>query len=227
MSMALYIVLGLSKLVFVKWWGHACFEIRSQVTVIIDPHNGKSVNMDAPKVKADIILVSHSHDDHASGKDAVTRIGSKIIDRAGSFEKHGVKISGIDFYHDDEKGAKRGKNTVFTFELDGIHFAHLGDLGHSLLVSDIEKLGTIDVLMIPVGGNYTINSTVATTIVDKIKPRIAIPMHYRVPRLQYRISDVEPFLVGKNVNRIGRTEIEYLKEFLPNPTRIDVFEAPK
>ena len=211
---------------FVKWWGHACFEIRSQVTVITDPHDGKSVNMDAPKVKADIILVSHSHDDHSSGKDAVARTGSKILDHAGSFEERGVKINGIDFYHDDAKGAKRGKNTVFTFALDGIRFAHLGDLGHSLLDSDIEKLGAIDVLMIPVGGNYTIDSTAATTIVIKMKPRIAIPMHYKVPRLQYRISDVEPFLVGKNVNRLGRTEIEYLRELLPDSTRIDVFKSP-
>jgi L-ascorbate metabolism protein UlaG (beta-lactamase superfamily) len=212
--------------VFVKWWGHACFEIKSKVTVITDPHDGKSVNMDVPAVKADIILVSHGHDDHASGKEAVAKRGSKIFDHAGSFEEFGVKITGIDFFHDDSKGSRRGKNTVFTFDLDAIRFAHLGDLGHSLLESEIEKLGAIDVLMIPVGGNYTIDSTVATLIVNKLKPRIVIPMHYKVPRLHYPISDVEPFLVGKNVNRIGRTETEYVKELLPNPTRIDVFKSP-
>ena len=221
-----HIVLGLLQLVLVKWWGHACFEIRSQVTVITDPHDGKSVNMDAPAVKADIILVSHGHDDHASGKEAVGKRGSKILDHAGSFEESGVKINGIDFFHDDAKGAKRGKNTVFTFELDSIRFAHLGDLGHILTELEVEKIGAIDVLMIPVGGKYTIDSTAATMIVNKMKPRIAIPMHYRVPGLQYPISDVEPFLVGKNVNRIGRTEIEYVKESLPNPTRIDVFKPP-
>ena len=214
------------RLVFVKWWGHACFEIRGQVTVITDPHDGKSVNMPAPEAKADIILVSHGHDDHAGGKEIVTKNGSRILDHAGSFEEYGIKIKGISSYHDAVRGARRGKNTVFTFELDSIRFAHLGDLGHLLTDFETEGLGAIDVLMIPVGGNYTIDSTTATMIVDSLKPKIAIPMHYKVPGLGYLISDVEPFLVGKNVNMIGKTETEYTKESLPDPTRIDVFKPP-
>jgi len=226
MSMFRYITLRVMHLVFVKWWGHSCFEIRGQVTVITDPHDGKSVNMAAPQAKADIILISHGHDDHASGKDAVAKKGSKVFDHAGNFEERGVKISGIDFFHDNVRGARRGRNTVFVFELDSIRFAHLGDLGHLLTDPEVEKLGAIDVLMIPVGGYYTIDSAAATVIVNRLKPRIAIPMHYKVPGLGYPISDAEPFLVGKNVNRIGKTDTEYTRESLPNPTRIDVFKSP-
>jgi len=214
-------------MVLVRWWGHACFEVRDKVVVVTDPHDGKSVNMEPPKVKADIVLVSHGHGDHASGKGIVTKPGGRVIDRSGNFEEKGIKVMGLDAFHDEDRGAKRGRNIIFTFEVDGIRFAHLGDLGHALSDDELRRLGLIDILMIPVGGYFTIDAKAATAIVEKVKPRVVIPMHYKVPRLDYPISDVEPFLAGKkNVNRIGKSEFVYTKEQLPAQTRIDVFSPP-
>ncbi|MCJ7635361.1 MBL fold metallo-hydrolase, partial [Candidatus Bathyarchaeota archaeon] len=149
-------------MVLVKWWGHACFEIRDKVVIVTDPHDGRSVNMETPKVKGDLVLVSHSHGDHASGKGIVTKPEGKVIDRSGSFEDKAVRVTGIEVFHDDTGGSKRGKNIMFTFEIDGIRFAHMGDLGHVLSNADLNKLGTIDILMIPVGGYYTIDAKTAT-----------------------------------------------------------------
>jgi len=214
-------------MVLVRWWGHACFEVRDKVTIVTDPHDGKSVNMEPPKVKADLVLVSHGHGDHASGKGIVSKTGTRVIDRSGTFEEKGVKITGLDAFHDEARGSKRGRNIIFAFEAEGIRFAHLGDLGHILSDEDVRRLGPIDILMIPVGGYYTIDAKTATAIVEKVRPRVVVPMHYKVPRLDYPISDVEPFLAGKrNVNRIGKTEANYTKEQLPEPTRIDIFNPP-
>jgi len=214
-------------MVLVRWWGHACFEVRDKAVVVTDPHDGKSVNMDPPKVKADLVLISHGHGAHASGRGMVAKPGARVIDSSGTFEEKGIKVIGLETFHDEARGSKRGRNIIFAFEVDGIRFAHLGDLGHILPDDNIRKLGPIDILMIPVGGYYTIDAKVATAIVEKMKPRVVIPMHYKVPRLDYPIADAEPFLAGKkNVNRIGKSETSYSKEQLPEPTRIDVFTPP-
>jgi len=214
-------------MVLVRWWGHACFEVRDKAVVVTDPHDGKSVNMDPPKVKADLVLISHGHGDHASGRGMVAKPGARVIDSSGTFEEKGIKVIGLETFHDEARGSKRGRNIIFAFEVDGIRFAHLGDLGHILPDDNIRKLGPIDILMIPVGGYYTIDAKVATAIVEKMKPRVVIPMHYKVPRLDYPIADAEPFLAGKkNVNRIGKSEASYTKAQLPETTRIDVFTPP-
>jgi L-ascorbate metabolism protein UlaG (beta-lactamase superfamily) len=214
-------------MVTVKWWGRACFEVRDKTTIVIDPHDGKSVKMQPPRVKGDLVIVSHGHADHAGGKDMVLKQGGQVIDQPGMFDEKGVKVTGVAGFHDETKGSQRGKNIAYAFEVDGIRFAHLGDLGHPLSDDDVKKLGRIDVLMIPVGGFYTIDAKTATSIIDKIKPCVAIPMHYKVPGGQDPISDVESFLAGKkNVNRLGKPETDYSKDRLPQPTRIDVFSPP-
>ncbi|MDQ1279272.1 MAG: hypothetical protein QG670_532 [Thermoproteota archaeon] len=212
-------------MVVVKWWGHACFEVRDSVIVVTDPHDGKSVGgMPVPHVKADIILVSHGHEDHASGKNFVTKSDSKILDKAGTNEVKGVKVKGVATFHDDAGGKKRGNNIVFVFEVDGIRFAHLGDLGHVLLDREAEEIKPIDVLMIPVGGYYTIDAVTATVVAGKLNPKIIIPMHYKVKGLDFPISDVEPFLKGKNnIKRLRKSEVTYSKMELPAKTEIDVF----
>jgi len=212
-------------MVVVKWWGHACFEVRNSATIVTDPHDGKSVGgIPAPKVSADIVLVSHSHFDHAGGKDLVARSGAKIIDRPGTFEVKGVKVKGVATFHDDAGGKRRGSNTVFTFEVDGIMFAHLGDLGHVLSDKEIAEIRPVDILMIPVGGYFTIDAEAASAIVEKLKPKIVIPMHYKVKGLDFPISGVEPFLKGKaNVKYLGKSETTYSKKEMPEKTEIDIF----
>jgi L-ascorbate metabolism protein UlaG (beta-lactamase superfamily) len=214
-------------MVLVRWWGHACFEVRNSVVIVSDPHDGRSVNMEPPRVSADIVLVSHGHGDHASGKNLVLKPEGIVLDKPGRYDVKGIKVIGLSTYHDEARGSKRGNNIVFVFEVEGIRFVHLGDLGHVLSNKEIEEMGAIDILMIPVGGYYTIDAKAATEIVAKVRPKIAIPMHYKVAGLTYPISVVEPFLEGKpNVKRLGRAENTYLKAQLPPPTEIDVFSLP-
>ena len=214
-------------MVAVKWWGHSCFEVRDSAIIVTDPHDGKTVGrMPTPKVSADIVMISHSHSDHASGKDFVAKSGAKIIDKLGAVEFKGVKIKGFATFHDDVEGKKRGGNTIFVFEIDGIRFAHLGDLGHLLSDKEAEDIKPIDILMIPVGGYFTIDARVASAIVEKLKPKIVIPMHYKVAGLNYPISDVEPFINDKsNVKRLGKSETTYSKDCLPEETEINVFST--
>lgn len=212
------------ELVVVKWWGHACFEIRDSKTIVTDPHDGKSVGMAAPKVKANIVLVSHGHSDHASGKTIVAKPDAKIIDRTGAFEVEGVVIKGVPTFHDDSHGRMRGRNVVFVFELEGIRFAHLGDLGHVLSDREVNEIKPVDILMIPVGGYYTIDAEDADRMVEKVEPRIVIPMHYKVKGLRYPISGVDVFLKDKTkVKRLGKSMTTYSKEELPEKTEINVF----
>jgi len=212
-------------MVVVKWWGHACFEVRDSAVVVTDPHDGKSVGgVPTPRVSADIVLVSHGHSDHASGKGLVAKPGAKVVDKPGMVEFKGVTIKGFPTFHDDAGGRKRGGNTIFIFEVEGIRFAHLGDLGHVLSDREAEEIMPVDVLMIPVGGFFTIDAAVASAVVEKLKPKIVIPMHYKVKGLDFSISDVEPFLKGKpNVKRLGRSEATYSKKELPDETEINVF----
>ena len=212
-------------MVVVKWWGHSCFEVKNSVTIVMDPHDGKSVGgIPVPKVKADVILISHGHGDHASGKSLVAKADGKIIDKPGTVEVKGVKVKGVATFHDEVEGKKRGSNTVFIFEVDGIRFAHLGDLGHVLSDKEVEEIKPVDILMIPVGGYYTIDAAVASAVVEKLKPKVVIPMHYKVKGLDFPISEVEPFLKGKtNVKRLGKSEATYSKKELPAKTEINVF----
>ena len=212
-------------MVVVKWWGFACFEIRNSETIVTDPHDGKSGIPIIPNVKADIILVSHSHSDHASGKTLVAKPDARIIDGAGVFEVRNVTINGMQTFHDSSHGNKLGRNVVFVFELEGIRFAHLGDLGHVLSEREVNEIKPVDILMIPVGGGPTIDAEDADRIVEKVGPRIVIPMHYKVKGLEYPLSSVEEFLKGKtNVKRLGKSMTTYIKEELREQTEINVFE---
>lgn len=156
--------------------GHSSFRIRGKKTsVVTDPFEGVGFTM--PKVKADIVTISHDHGDHNNAS-AVNDV-KKIVNGPGEYEIQGVSIIGIPSYHDDEKGVKRGKNTIYVFEIGIFRLAHLGDLGHVLREKDVEAIGDIDVLMIPVGGVYTIGPKDAVKVVQDIEPRIIIPMHYQ------------------------------------------------
>ncbi len=178
-----------------KWFGQACFEIRNSKTVVTDPHDGNEVGLNPPKAKGDIVTVSHGHFDHASGVDLVKKPGAETVEeQTGKKTVKGIQIKGIKSYHDKVKGAKRGKNIIYTFELDGKNICHLGDLGHTLSDEKLEEIGDVDILMIPVGGNYTINGEEAVKISGKINARVIIPMHYKLPELTVDINDEEQFI---------------------------------
>lgn len=225
-------------MVKITWFGHACFYIEgSTATIITDPHDGVSLGLEPPKVKADIILVSHSHYDHYDGVDLVRKPTSKIFE-AGEYDTEvlGVKIFSSLTYHDKSYGEVRGENYVFWFNIDGIKFLHLGDLGHTLAkfrreyprLDKLLNLG-VDILFVPIGGVYTIDSKEALEVVEEVKPKIVIPMHYKIPGLNLPISDEKEFLrlfgeKYKNVIELNKNYFEVTAETLPKELTLVIFK---
>jgi L-ascorbate metabolism protein UlaG (beta-lactamase superfamily) len=184
----------------IKWLGHSAFLITTEsgVKVITDPYKsgsyGGAVGYDTIEDAADVVLVSHDHDDHSCVESVC---GDPIVLRdAGEHESKGLKFKGIETYHDNSKGRERGKNTVFVFEADGATVCHLGDLGHTLSADTASEIGKVDILLVPVGGFYTIDADEATSVVDTLNPCVVIPMHYKTKKLGFQIDGVEKFLKG-------------------------------
>jgi len=207
----------------IRWHGHACWEVTNDLTVVTDPHDGRSIGIPAPNVTGDIILVSHDHYDHNSVK-SVEKEKSKVITDSRKRTISEIEIKGIDSFHDESKGSKRGSNIIFRFVIDGIKFCHLGDLGHELDEETVEKIGDIDILFIPVGGTFTLDSKKSWKVINKIKPKIAIPMHYKIGGLSLPIADIEPFLnkAKHKIIHVGN-EIDIEKEDLPDEPEIWTF----
>lgn len=176
----------------IRYLGHSCFEFTESTgtTIVTDPYG--DVGFQMPKTRADAVTVSHSHYDHNN----VKAVGGNpvIFDREGQYEIGGVDITAIKSYHDDENGAKRGDNLIFKFRMDGVEVCHLGDLGEECSSSLIETLLPIHVLLIPVGGNYTIDAQQAKEYVDRIMPSYVIPMHYKTKGLDIDVEKPDDFI---------------------------------
>ena len=206
-----------------RWHGHSCFEITNNKKIVTDPHDGKSIGIPAPSVQADIILVSHDHYDHNSVK-TVKKIDSKVITDDRKYKINNIEIYGINTFHDNENGAKRGKNIIFKFIFDNIIFCHLGDLGHDIDDETTSKIGVVDVLFIPIGGTFTVDDKKAWSIIKKIKPKIIIPMHYKIGGLSLPIAGIDSFLEQNpyNIIHVGN-EIDIEKEDLPKEPEVWAF----
>lgn len=184
----------------ITWLGHSAFRLRGkEATVLTDPY-GSEIGYALGKVSADIVTVSHDHYDH-NNVGAVT--GSlKVISGPGEYEIRGVRITGIRTYHDSEGGLRRGKNTVYVIELDDLVVAHLGDLGHVPTPEQVQQMGNVDVLLIPVGGTFTINAAQAAEVVNLVEPKIVIPMHYKTPSLKLDVDSADRFLREMGVKQV-------------------------
>jgi L-ascorbate metabolism protein UlaG (beta-lactamase superfamily) len=202
----------------VTWCGHACFMVTlsNKGKILLDPFD-ESLPYQLPSGQVDVVAASHRHSDH-NNVDAVESslvlVGGQNeleIQSDGSVKKlnlpaeltASIKGEGIPFkailtYHDKQQGASRGLNTVFKFKADGLTFCHLGDLGQLLTDEQLEQIGEVDVLFVPVGGNYTIDASEATEVVKQIQPRIVFPMHYKTDVLAFPITGVDEFLEGKS-----------------------------
>ena len=207
----------------IRWHGHACFEITNDVTLVTDPHDGKSIGIPAPSVAGDIILVSHDHYDHNKVK-SVEKEGSKIVMDGRKKTISNIDIKGFDSYHDEARGEKRGNNIIYKFTSEGINFVHLGDLGHELDEATLQEIGDVDILFIPIGGTYTIDADQAWELADAIKPRIIVPMHYKIEGLSLPITGIDSFLEKNKykVLKVGN-EIDIEKDDLPKEPEIWVF----
>jgi L-ascorbate metabolism protein UlaG (beta-lactamase superfamily) len=212
----------------VKWLGHAAFLITSDegVKIVTDPYKPGVYGLEygAIKNEADIVIVSHEHDDH--NYVAGVPGNPQVIRSSGSHQANGIDFTGLACHHDESSGKERGDNTIFCFSVNGVKLCHLGDLGHDLSTEQVAAIGDVDVLMIPVGGSFTIDAAGADRVIGQIKPGVAIPMHFKTDGCpNFPVSDIEPFLSGKtNVKRTGSAEIEFEKGRLPSPTQIIVLE---
>lgn len=210
----------------VKWLGHASFLITSDngTKIITDPYKtGGGINYKEIKESADIVTISHEHGDH---NNAGTVGGNPQVFKGGTpVEIKGVKLTGISTYHDENNGKDRGPNTIVCMEMDDLRLCHLGDLGHQLSPEQITQIGNVDILLIPVGGFFTINAAVATTVSNSLKPKVIIPMHFKNESCGYPIGNVEEFLKNKdNCTTENVSEVEFKKEKLPVATQVIVLK---
>ena len=209
-----------------KWLGHACFLITSDtgLKIITDPYAvGGGVGYSCIKESADIVTVSHGHSDHNNDSAVVGK--PEVVTSAGAKEVKGIEIKGVATHHDESAGKARGNNVIFCFSVDGVKVCHLGDLGHRLSPQQIGEVGEVDVLLIPVGGFFTIDAVVASQVCDDLKPRVIVPMHYKTSKLDYPVTGVEDFLKGKkNVRNVDSSEVAFNTGQLPDTAEIVVLK---
>lgn len=212
----------------IKYLGHSSFLIRTKTgKVVTDPFDPKAVGLKYPKQEADIVTVSHHHPDH----DYVSGVGPEplVLDWPGEFEKNSIRIFGFQSYHDKEQGVKRGENILYKIESENISVLHCGDLGLIPEDSFIDKLGDVNVLLIPVGGLYTIDANEAVKVIQKIEPSIVIPMHYQTtglnPQTFAQLTGVQEFLkqMGSDAQEIEKLTIK-AEDFVEEKTQVIVLK---
>lgn len=213
----------------VKWLGHAAFLIASDdgKRIVTDPYEpgcfGGGIQYGEIKETADIVTVSHDHADHnwVSGLQG----NPDVAKGSGEKDIQGLTFKGIPTYHDDTEGSQRGENTIFVFEVDGVKVCHLGDLGHSLSDEQVSEIGPVDLLIIPVGGFYTIDVSGASKVVEQLNPKIVIPMHYKTESCGFPIAEVNSFLKDKErVKKLETPEVEVTTDELPSEREIVVLQ---
>jgi len=203
----------------ITWLGHSCFKIKgSQVTVITDPFP-PDLGYSLGKPTANIVTISHQHPSHSY----VQGVGGepRKVQGPGEYEISGVLIIGVATFHDAEGGSKRGKNTVYLMEVDGVALCHLGDLGHVLTSEQVEEIGNVDVLLLPVGGVSTIDAATAAEVIRRLEPKAVVPMHYKTPVISRELDPVEKFLKEMGMEPVEpRPKLSITRSNLPASTQV-------
>ena len=203
----------------ISWLGHSCFRIRgSHAVVITDPYS-PDLGYSLGKPTARIVTISHQHPGHSY----VQGVGGEpsLVTGPGEYEISGVLIIGIATFHDAERGRKRGKNTVYLMEVDEVAVCHLGDLGHVLTAEQVEEIGNVDVLLLPVGGVSTINASMAAEVVRQLEPKAVVPMHYKTSALSWELEPVGRFLKEIGVKEVNsQPKLSLTKSSLPATTQV-------
>ncbi|MBP8718242.1 MAG: MBL fold metallo-hydrolase [Candidatus Atribacteria bacterium] len=206
----------------IRWLGHSCFLITNQrgINILTDPFDG-TLGYRMTKEKINIITISHEHYDHNN----TMGIKGKPVVLKGPVNRdtHKIIFKGINSYHDSVFGEYRGNNTIFIIKTDEMVLCHLGDLGHLLDRGQLEEINQVDILFIPTGGYYTINHIQADQVIEQIKPKIVIPMHYKTDAIKWSIDPVSFFLDKKqNVKIIKEKTLSIDYQSLPEKTTIYV-----
>jgi len=202
----------------IEFLGHASFLITSQtgLRIMTDPYKpgcfDGGIKYDPITEEADIVTISHEHDDHNC-----TDIKGNPVFVRGAEKKNirGIEIIGTDVFHDESGGTERGKNTIFKMKVDGMNIVHLGDLGHPLSDQDAKEIGGVDVLFVPVGGYFTIDAKIAESTVNKLNPKVVVPMHFKTDKCGFPIAPVDDYITNKDIKKCDG-EFEITKEQLPS-----------
>jgi L-ascorbate metabolism protein UlaG (beta-lactamase superfamily) len=214
-----------------RWYGQSMFLMTSPqgTRILLDPFGQIGYTL-PPPVAANAATITHEHPDH--NNDGLAATGADVLrgltaDGWADIDQNvgGVRIRTVRTFHDDQQGAARGRNAVFVFEMAGLRVVHLGDLGHQLDDTQISAIGgPVDVLMTPVGGNFTIDAAGATQIVDALKPKVVFPMHYKTDKIAFPLATVDAFLEGKAVQRVGSATTRLSADALPPETTVMVLD---
>jgi L-ascorbate metabolism protein UlaG (beta-lactamase superfamily) len=204
----------------ITWQGHSCFKIQDKVgtdgvTVVTDPFD-KAIGLKVPNFEADIVTVSHDHHDHSNVE--ALRGNPFVIKSAGEYDVKGILVEGVTSFHDKEHGKERGTNIIYRIEVDGVSIVHLGDLGHKLENKQLERLGGTDILLIPVGGRYTLDAAAAVEVISQIEPRIIIPMHYQTEglKLSTDLDSIDKFIKEIGLEPHYEEKLKITKKELPS-----------
>ena len=216
----------------ITWFGQSCFRIEvpirgrriedprsagpigtKAVSILIDPFS-PDIGLKPPKIKDDLVLVTHEHYDHNNTEGAGPE--TFIIRTPGEYEKNSIAVRGIHSYHDKTQGKERGPNTIYVIKAEDMILCHLGDLGQEKLDDkQVEEIGDVDILFVPVGGNYTINGKEAVEVISQIEPKIVIPMHYKTKDRKVEMEGPEKFVkeLGLTPEKVEKFKIA--KKMLP------------
>jgi L-ascorbate metabolism protein UlaG (beta-lactamase superfamily) len=211
----------------IKWYGHAAFKITTDngTRIIIDPYESGAYDgaLAYGKIdeEADIVMTSHDHADHNYTKTIPGKY--VLVNKAGEYDVRGVKIKALPSFHDNSSGKERGNNLIFVIACDDLILVHTGDIGHALDADLLKKIGKTDIVLLPVGGFFTIDATEASGMVTELAPRVIIPMHYKTDKCGFPIAPVEEFTKKQaNVRIMDKAEIEISKKTLPANSEVVV-----
>ncbi len=204
----------------IAWYGHSCFRLaeRGKATIITDPFD-ESIGYPLPKLKAEVVTVSHNAPGHSNSQNVKGM--QRLLNGPGEYEIGGVFIIGVALHNTQVTPANY--NVAYTFDYDGLTIAHLGDIDHVPHQSTIEAMGNIDIVLVPVGGGGGLNATQAAEVVSMLEPGIVIPMHYKTEENLLDLEPVDRFLKEMGVSRIQQEEtLKVTKNNLPEQTQIVV-----
>jgi L-ascorbate metabolism protein UlaG (beta-lactamase superfamily) len=202
----------------IKWFGHSCFLIETNGTKILTDPFDASIGYPAKFPEVDLVTVSHEHSDHNAINNVKTY--KQVLRGTVDKEINGIKIKGIPYFHDEARGAKRGKITIFKIHSENLSLIHLSDLGTRLTENEVKELSDVNILLIPVGSVFTIGPEEAWEVINQLKPNIVIPMHYKTKYLRFDLVGVNEFLKGRQYEEKDILDIS--KETLPEQTKIYV-----
>ncbi len=212
------------RIIDITWLGHSCFRIKGKgVTLLTDPYD-ESIGYSLGNPEANIVTSSHPHPGHGF----TSGVGGepKIVRGPGEYEISGVFITGIATFHDAEKGQERGRNTVYLIEMEDIKLCHLGDMGHPLSTEQVEEIGSVELLMVPVGGFSTIDAVTAAETVRLLQPGIVIPMHFQTEAVRFQLAPVERFLreMGIKAGLAAQPRLSITRAALSEETQVVVLD---